>query len=112
MRHAKAQPFEAEPPGPPRTNAVVVVLAFAGIVVALMQISSAVSGAILAQLNMSLGPVTVPSQNGFRVVLALGAGMALIALVIMSFIPGRRPAASAGTTRTAVPAHAKEPSAG
>lgn len=74
-------------------------------------ISSAVSGAILAQLTMSLGPVTVPSQDGFRVVLALGAVMALIALVIMSFIPGRRPAALAGTTHTAVPAHAKEPSA-
>src|SRR5205823_11079518 len=36
--------------------------------------SSAVSGVVLAHLTMTLGPVTVPAQNGFRVVLAIAAG--------------------------------------
>ncbi|WP_219467896.1 MFS transporter [Nonomuraea rhizosphaerae] len=76
-------------------------------------ISSAVSGGILAGLTVSLGGgVSVPSQDGFRVVLAIGAGTALLALVIMAFIPGRRPA-SAGKGKgrhAAVTTHEKQPS--
>ncbi|MET0134445.1 MAG: MFS transporter [Kibdelosporangium sp.] len=50
-------------------------------------ISSAVTGLILAHLTISLGAATVPSQNGFRIVLAIGSGAALLALVIMAFLP-------------------------
>jgi MFS family permease len=53
-------------------------------------ISSAVAGVILAQMTTTLGPVTVPSQNGFRVILGIGAGAALIAFLIAAVIPTRR----------------------
>ena len=53
-------------------------------------VSSAVAGVILANLTISLGGYTLPSQNGFRVVLLIGAGAALTALAIASFIPARR----------------------
>ncbi len=55
-------------------------------------VSSAVAGVILAQLTISLGGYTLPSQNGFRVVLSIGAGAALAALAVASFIPTRRTA--------------------
>ncbi|MET7637176.1 MFS transporter [Streptomyces sp. NPDC005438] len=53
--------------------------------------ASAVAGVVLAQMTMRLGPVAVPSQNGFRVVMALGAGAALVALAIAAFLPSHRP---------------------
>ncbi|MEV5965912.1 MFS transporter [Kribbella sp. NPDC051952] len=55
-------------------------------------VSSAVAGVILAQLTITLGGSTLPSQNGFRVVLLIGAGAALSALAIASFIPARKTA--------------------
>jgi MFS family permease len=55
-------------------------------------VSSAVAGVILAQLTVTLGGSTLPSQNGFRVVLLIGAGAALSALAIASFIPARKTA--------------------
>jgi MFS family permease len=58
-------------------------------------VSSAVAGVILAQLTISLGPVQVPAQDGFRLIMAIGCGTALLALVIAAFIPGmRRPGPS------------------
>jgi MFS family permease len=60
-------------------------------------ISSAVAGVILAQLTTSFGPAILPSQNGFRVVMAIGAAAALIALAVAAFLPGRRPAATPAT---------------
>jgi MFS family permease len=57
-------------------------------------ISSAVAGVVLAQLTTGFGPLTLPSQNGFRVVLGIGAAAALVALAVAAFLPGRRPAAS------------------
>jgi MFS family permease len=53
-------------------------------------ISSAVAGVILAHLTISLGPVSVPSKEGFRVILAIGAAAALLAFFIAAFIPTRR----------------------
>ncbi|WP_432888726.1 MFS transporter [Kribbella sp. CA-245084] len=53
-------------------------------------VSSAVAGVILANLTISLGSFTLPSQTGFRTVLLIGAGAALAALAIASFIPTRR----------------------
>jgi MFS family permease len=53
-------------------------------------VSSAVAGVILANLTITLGSFTLPSQAGFRTVLLIGAGAALTALAIASFIPTRR----------------------
>nr|WP_042190474.1 MFS transporter [Kibdelosporangium sp. MJ126-NF4]CEL19370.1 membrane transport protein [Kibdelosporangium sp. MJ126-NF4]CTQ94831.1 membrane transport protein [Kibdelosporangium sp. MJ126-NF4] len=68
-------------------------------------ISSAVAGVILAHMTISFGPVSVPSQNGFRLIMAIGAATALAAAAVAAFIPGRR-ADTKGTTpvRAAVPA--------
>ncbi|MGV9502829.1 MFS transporter [Streptomyces sp. NPDC003642] len=59
--------------------------------------ASAVAGVILAQMTTPFGPTALPSQDGFKVVLAIGAGAALLAFVVASFIPRQRGAtASAG----------------
>ena len=50
-------------------------------------VASAVAGMVLAEMTMSLGPVTVPSQGGFRLILGLGAVAALGAFAIAAFIP-------------------------
>ncbi|KUN94851.1 MFS transporter [Streptomyces caeruleatus] len=49
--------------------------------------ASAVAGVILAQMTTNLGGYALPSENGFKVVLAVGAGAALLAFVVASFIP-------------------------
>ncbi|MET7479979.1 MFS transporter [Streptomyces sp. NPDC005648] len=54
--------------------------------------ASAVAGVILSQMTIKLGPVAVPSENGFKTVLAVGGGAALLAFVVASFIPRHRPA--------------------
>ncbi|MGP4014517.1 MFS transporter [Saccharopolyspora sp. 5N708] len=74
-------------------------------------ISSAVSGVVLAQLTITFGGLPVPSQDGFRVVMAVGASAAVVALAIATFLPARRPASDAAVSRTAA-APAKAPSAG
>lgn len=66
-------------------------------------ISSAVAGVVLAQLTISLGTVTLPSQGGFRVVMAIAAGAAVTALLVAAFLPGRRPT-GVGTSSAAVTA--------
>lgn len=59
--------------------------------------ASAVAGVILAQLTTPFGPAELPSRDGFKVVLAIGAGAALLAFAVASFIPRQRAAAeSAG----------------
>ncbi|GAA3540253.1 MFS transporter [Kribbella ginsengisoli] len=57
-------------------------------------ISSAVAGVILAHLTISLGPVSVPSKDGFRVILAIGSAAALVAFFIAALIPTRRSGAT------------------
>ncbi|MEB3370381.1 MFS transporter [Saccharopolyspora mangrovi] len=52
-------------------------------------VSSAVAGAVLAQLTTDFGPTTVPSQAGFQVIMAIGCLAALIALIIAAFLPAR-----------------------
>lgn len=54
--------------------------------------ASAVAGVILAQMTTDLGGYALPSENGFKVVLAVGAGAALLAFVVASFIPRQAPA--------------------
>ncbi|GHH79138.1 MFS transporter [Streptomyces sulfonofaciens] len=60
-------------------------------------VSSAVAGVVLAQMVTAFGPAVLPSQNAFRVVMAIGAGAALIALGFASFLPARRPPSTAPT---------------
>ena len=52
--------------------------------------ASAVAGVILAQMTTDFGRTPLPSQDGFKVVLAMGAGAALLAFAVASFIPRQR----------------------
>ncbi|MES5821679.1 MFS transporter [Streptomyces sp. RG80] len=52
--------------------------------------ASAIAGVILAQMTTDFGGYALPSENGFKVVLAVGAGAALLAFVVASFIPRQR----------------------
>ncbi|GEL21496.1 MFS transporter [Pseudonocardia sulfidoxydans NBRC 16205] len=52
-------------------------------------VASAVAGVILAHMTMALGPVALPTQNAFRVVLAIGAGAAVVAFAVATFLPRR-----------------------
>lgn len=52
-------------------------------------VASAVAGVILAHMTMSFGPVALPTQNAFRVVLAIGAAAAVIAFAVAIFLPRR-----------------------
>ncbi|MFC8514313.1 MFS transporter [Streptomyces sp. NPDC057257] len=52
--------------------------------------ASAVAGVILSQMTTNLGSVALPSENGFRTVLAVGGGAALLAFAVASFIPRHR----------------------
>jgi len=57
--------------------------------------ASALAGVILAQMTTDFGGHALPSENGFKVVMAIGAGAALLAFLVASFIPRRQPAAQA-----------------
>lgn len=72
-------------------------------------VASAVAGVVLAQTTTRFGSYTLPGEDGFRTVLALGAGAALIGFAIAAFIPRQRPAAP-DTTAAADPARAPEAS--
>ncbi|WP_422647507.1 MFS transporter [Actinoalloteichus caeruleus] len=54
-------------------------------------VSSAVAGVALARMTISFGSDTLPSQDAFRLVIAIGAGAALTAAAVAALIPGRRP---------------------
>ncbi|WP_220270239.1 MFS transporter, partial [Marinitenerispora sediminis] len=69
-------------------------------------VSSAVAGVILAQMTLTFGALTVPSQDAFRVILAIGCAAALVALACAAFLPGRRPASAAGASPDRAPAGA------
>jgi MFS family permease len=58
-------------------------------------VSSATAGLILARLTISFGPATLPSQNGFRLVLGMGSAAALISLAVAAFLPRWSPAVPA-----------------
>ncbi|SFN41974.1 Major Facilitator Superfamily protein [Streptomyces sp. cf124] len=57
--------------------------------------ASALAGVILAQMTTDFGGYALPSENGFKVVMAIGAGAALLAFLLASFIPKRRAAVPA-----------------
>ncbi|MGW0337297.1 MFS transporter [Streptomyces sp. NPDC003011] len=49
--------------------------------------ASAIAGVVLAQMTTDFGGFALPSEDGFRTVMAIGAGAALLAFVIAAFIP-------------------------
>ncbi|MCH5670833.1 MFS transporter [Streptomyces gilvus] len=55
--------------------------------------ASALAGVILAQMTTDFGGHALPSENGFKVVMAIGAGAALLAFLLATFIPRRQAAA-------------------
>ncbi|MFH8658907.1 MFS transporter [Streptomyces afghaniensis] len=55
--------------------------------------ASALAGVILAQMTTDFGGHALPSENGFRTVMAIGAAAALLAFVLASFLPRRQAAA-------------------
>ncbi|MFF4957474.1 MFS transporter [Streptomyces sp. NPDC001222] len=63
--------------------------------------ASAVAGVILAHMTTNLGPATLPSESGFKTVLGIGAGAAILAFAVASLIPRRGPADAQGPTATA-----------
>ncbi|MFF4508172.1 MFS transporter [Streptomyces sp. NPDC001401] len=61
--------------------------------------ASALAGVILAQMTTDFGGHALPSENGFKVVMAIGAGAALLAFLVACFIPRRQaPAQTAAET--------------
>lgn len=54
-------------------------------------VASAIAGVILAQLTVTLGGFALPSENAFKVVMGIGAGAAVLAAALASFIPRHRP---------------------
>ncbi|MEU3984257.1 MFS transporter [Streptomyces sp. NPDC026672] len=77
--------------------------------------ASAVAGVILAQLTTPFAGVALPSENGFKVVLGVGSGAAVLALLVAAFIPRRRPAEAGepeSAAREPVPAGAAERAVG
>ncbi|KPI05858.1 major facilitator superfamily MFS_1 [Actinobacteria bacterium OK074] len=76
--------------------------------------ASAVAGVVLAQMTTTLGTATLPSENAFKTVLAIGGGAALLAAGIATFIPRHKPAgsaAAAAATAEPVPAADTAPAA-
>ncbi|PYE16271.1 MFS transporter [Williamsia limnetica] len=49
--------------------------------------ASAIAGVILAQMTITIGATSVPSENAFRVIMALAAGSAIAALILTAFLP-------------------------
>lgn len=54
--------------------------------------ASAIAGVVLAQMTMSLGDTVLPTENAFRVIMALAALSSLIALCLAAFLPKFRSA--------------------
>ncbi|MFF5336755.1 MFS transporter [Streptomyces sp. NPDC013181] len=69
-------------------------------------VGAAVIGAVLAQLTTETAGYTFTSENGFRMGLIVGCGVALIAVAVSAFIPATRT-----TTATDAPAAPATPEA-
>ncbi|MFI7667376.1 MFS transporter [Nocardia sp. NPDC049526] len=52
--------------------------------------AAAVIGAVLAQMTVSMGGHAIPTENGFRVALLIGCGVAVLGAAISATIPTRR----------------------
>ncbi|MGW0691553.1 MULTISPECIES: MFS transporter [unclassified Streptomyces] len=55
-------------------------------------VSSAVIGMVLANTSVRMGPVQVPSMEGFRISFMIATGAVLIGLVLAAFLPSQRDA--------------------
>ncbi|WP_416985303.1 MFS transporter [Streptomyces sp. T028] len=64
--------------------------------------ASAVAGVILARMTTTFGTVALPSENGFKVVMAVGSGAAVLALVVAVFLPRQQGAGAEPEVRPAV----------
>ncbi|MFD1829940.1 MFS transporter [Streptomyces desertarenae] len=53
-------------------------------------IASAVAGLILAGVTMTFGGHQLPSQDAFRIILAIGAVAALVAMTLAAFLPRQK----------------------
>ncbi|MFJ8950302.1 MULTISPECIES: MFS transporter [unclassified Streptomyces] len=53
-------------------------------------IGSAVIGVVLAQMTVSMGGVSLPSEGGFRTGLMIGCGVAVLSAAVATFIPALR----------------------
>ncbi|MFB7496167.1 MFS transporter [Streptomyces sp. NPDC056161] len=75
--------------------------------------ASAVAGVILAQLTTRFGATALPSENGFRTVMAAGSAAAVLAFVVAAFIPrrGATPVVGPDTVHAASPGDVPQPSA-
>ncbi|MBV7705477.1 MFS transporter [Nocardia nova] len=75
-------------------------------------VAAAVVGAVLAQMTISLGGHAVASENGFRVSLLIGCGVAVAGALVATFIPGHRTAAIAANAAVDMDAeHSSHPAA-
>jgi Na+/melibiose symporter-like transporter len=61
-------------------------------------VSSAVAGVTLAQMTTTFGSVALPSENAFRVVMAIGSGAALVAFGFAACLPRRSPLSGSPST--------------
>ncbi|RMB81134.1 MFS transporter [Streptomyces shenzhenensis] len=67
--------------------------------------ASAIAGVVLAQMTIDFGGHALPSENAFKVIMAIGSAAALLAFLAATFIPGRRAAVQpAPAAETPVPA--------
>lgn len=57
-------------------------------------VSSAVIGMVLAHTSVRMGPVAVPSMEGFRTSFMIATGAVLVGLVLAMFLPSQRAAAA------------------
>ncbi|MEU0114967.1 MFS transporter [Streptomyces bobili] len=63
--------------------------------------ASAVAGVILARMTTEYGGFALPAENGFKVVMAIGAGAALAAFLLATFLPKRGAAVMAAAPEEA-----------
>ncbi|MGW0577006.1 MFS transporter [Streptomyces sp. NPDC002920] len=66
-------------------------------------LASAACGVIVSQMTIDFGGHALPSESSFKVIMAIGCGAALLALLLASFLPRRRPGATAPGTPAAAP---------
>ncbi|MFE9106218.1 MFS transporter [Actinomadura geliboluensis] len=67
-------------------------------------VGAAVVGVVLAEMTINLGGHELASENGFRVGLLIGAGVALLAALIAATIPSGRRAVAGARRAPAAPA--------
>ncbi|MPY56145.1 MFS transporter [Streptomyces spongiae] len=71
--------------------------------------SSAVVGVVLTQMTTGFAGRALPSENGFRRVLAIGAGAAALCCALAAFLPRQRPAPSQRAHRPSRPRQQRQP---